>query len=171
MKYTKKKKVKKLSSNLEDYLEAIIMLKEKKGSVRVTDISEFIAVKKSSVTEALNTLTDKGLLIHERYGKIILTQRGLRIAKDIQKKHKFLTEFFSTILGVTPKIAAEDACKIEHCISCEGFNRLTKFLECVKNPVKTRKPKWLEAFHCYCESRAKNKYKSKNKVNKIIREK
>jgi DtxR family Mn-dependent transcriptional regulator len=148
----KKKKAKKLSSNLEDYLEAIVMLKEKKGVVRVSDISTFLAVKKSSVSEALGVLAGKRLLIHKRYGKIILTRKGFQIAKDIQKKHKFLAKFFSTILGVTPEIAAEDACKIEHCISPEGFNRLTKFLEFVKNPAEGQKPEWLEEFHCYCES-------------------
>lgn len=167
----KKKKVRKLSSNLEDYLEAILMLKEKEGMVRVSDISKFLAVKKSSVTEALGVLVGKGLLIHVPYGKIILTPKGFRIAKDTQKKHKFLTEFFSTILGVAPEIAAEDACKIEHCISSEGFDRLTRFLEFVKNPSKKQRPKWLEEFHCYCKIGKRRSYRSRTKNKKIIQKK
>ena len=163
----KSKESKKLSSNLEDYLEAIVVLKEKKGIVRVSDISSLLGVKKSSVTEALNTLVDKKLLIHERYGKIILTRKGFKIAKDIQKKHKFLTKFFSTILGVTPEIAAEDACKIEHCISSEGFDRLVKFLEFIKNPAEKQKSGWLEKFHCYCKSE-KTQLSLQSKKQKII---
>jgi len=165
----KKKKAKKLSSNLEDYLEAILMLKEKEGMVRVSDISKFLAVKKSSVTQALGTLAGKKLLIHEPYGKIIFTRKGLQVARDVQKKHKFLTKFFSTILGVSPGIAAEDACKIEHCISSEGFSRLTKFLEFVKDPDKGKKPEWLEEFHCYCRSGKRRPDGSGLKAKRIIR--
>ena len=158
-----KKPVKKLSSSLEDYLEAILMLKEKKGAARVSDISTFLSVKKSSVTEALSILGNRGLVIHERYGKVVFTKKGLRIAKAIEKKHKFLSKFFSTILGVSSEIAAEDACKIEHTISPEGFDRLTKFLEFVKRPSKKGKPEWLEKFHCYCVSAKKRSDRSNAK--------
>jgi DtxR family Mn-dependent transcriptional regulator len=159
----KKSPVKKLSSSLEDYLEAILMLQQKHSEVRVSDISQFLSVRKSSVTGALKVLADKGMVVHKRYGKAVLTGEGSRIAEDIAKKHKFLSKFFSSVLGVSAEIAAEDACKIEHTISPEGFERLTKFLEFIKQPSKRKKPEWLEKFHCYCVSSKTKGAKMKKK--------
>ena len=156
-----KKPAENLSSSLEDYLEAILMLYEKQGIAGVSDISAFLSVRKSSVTGALRALADKGMVVHQRYGKVVLTKQGSRIAKDIEEKHRSLSKFFSSVLGVSPEIAAEDACKIEHTISPEGFDRLTKFLEFVKHPSKKKKPKWLEKFHCYCVSSKRNNKKQK----------
>lgn len=139
--------------------------------VRVFDISKFLAVKKSSVCGALSTLAGKKLVIHKCYGKITLTQKGFRIAKGIQEKHKFLTKFFSTILGVTPEIASEDACNIEHTISSEGFDRLTKFLEFIEDSSKKQKPEWLEGFHCYCKVGKRRSHRARIKKEKVIRKK
>lgn len=142
----------KLSSNMEDYLETISLLRDKNGVVRVRDISGLMKVKASSVTSALETLSLKGLVVHERYGFVQLTPEGEKLAGDIHKKHKILVIFLTRILGISPKIAADDACRMEHSISPQTFERLTSFIEFIENsPIKGR-PQWLKAFYYYLET-------------------
>lgn len=80
---------KKLSSNMEDYLEAIIVLKKKNGVARVRDISKLLNVKTSSVTSALNSLAKNGFVLHERYGYVELTKGGEELAYNVQRRHNF----------------------------------------------------------------------------------
>ena len=128
----------KLSSSMEDYLEAIWVECDKKKVVRVKNIAQFLDVKTSSVIGAIKVLSDKGLVIHERYGYIELTSEGVNLAKEIYKKHQTLLKFLSTILGLNPEIAKEDACKIEHCIHKKTFNKLTKFIEFIESYTKLK---------------------------------
>jgi len=127
-----------LSSNMEDYLEAIAILKEKNVIARVRDIGEFLSVKTPSVTSALNTLSKHGLVIHERYGYVELTKEGERLAQRIKKRHDLLVKFLTTILSVDSRIAIEDACKMEHTLSPQTFQKLIKFIEFVE---KTQREK------------------------------
>ncbi|MFH1045512.1 MAG: metal-dependent transcriptional regulator [Candidatus Omnitrophota bacterium] len=122
-------KLKKLSSSMEDYLEAVVFLKRDKGVARVKDISAMIRVKTPSVIGALNALAKDGLIIHERYGYVELTRIGERIAQKVKKRHETLVHFLTQILGIDSKRAAEDACKMEHVISPQTTEKLTKFLE------------------------------------------
>ena len=135
----KNKKDYKLSSNMEDYLEAIIFMKQNNGVARVRDISRFLDVRKPSVTSALSVLSEKGLIVHERYGYVDLTPEGEEVAGRVKKKHDMLIKFLSEILKLDLRTAQEDACKMEHTISPETFERLTKFIEFVKTcPVGDR---------------------------------
>jgi DtxR family Mn-dependent transcriptional regulator len=140
---------KKLSSNMEDYLEAIAALKKKKGVARVRDISRLMNVKTPSVTAALNTLSKKGLIIHERYGYVEMTPEGKRLAQGIQRRHDILLEFLSKFLDIDSKIAAEDACKMEHSISPQTFEKLTKFIEFVETCPDHNRTDWLKSFDNY----------------------
>ena len=142
----------KLTSSMEDYLETINLLEAKQGVARVTDISETLNVKKPSVTSAINNLSEKGLITHAKYGYIKCTIEGKKIAKDIQKKHNTLSRFLSGILGVSSRLAAEDACKLEHSISSKTFERLTKFVDFVDNCPKGNKPGWLKNFEYYVKT-------------------
>ncbi len=117
----------KLSSSLEDYLETIYNEVEKNGFAKVTDISNILNVKKASVTGALNNLLAKKLINYEPYSAITLTQEGEKVAKEILKKHKIMTDFFSKLLYLSSDEADENACKIEHVMSEEMFDRITKF--------------------------------------------
>ncbi len=121
----------KTSPSLEDYLEAIVMLKEGGRESTVTAISEVIGVKKPSVDWALKKLVDAGYITHERYGDIDLTPTGANIAEEVYRRHKALTSFLVDILGVNPETAAKDACKMEHVMSRETINRLEKFIDFV----------------------------------------
>jgi len=142
-------KEKKLSSHMEDYLEAIAALKKKDGVARVRDISRLLNVEPPSVASALNNLSQGGLVIHERYGYVELTPEGERLAEGVQKKHEMLVKFLTEILNLDSKIAAEDACKMEHSISPQTFQKLTKFIEFVETSPDGQRPVWLKGFDYY----------------------
>ena len=131
-----------LSASLEDYLEAIASLKKDKGIVRVKDIGQMLGVRNSSVVSALNSLAKYNLVEHERYGYVELTLEGSRRAKDIQRRHDTICKFLTNILKIEPKIAADDACKMEHAISAKTLNKLTKFIAFVENCPKGKKYPW-----------------------------
>ena len=151
------KKNQKLSSNMEDYLEAIALLREKNEVVRVRDISSLLNVKASSVTAALDNLSKNNLVIHERYGYVQLTSAGKRLAEDITKRHKILIEFLTKILGINHKTAAEDACKMEHSISSQTFEKLTKFIEFIEESPVSGRPEWLRGFDYYFKTGKRQK--------------
>ncbi len=130
-----------LSSNIEDYLEAIYLLHKRTGRVRISDIASFLRLKPPSVTEMLEKLKKKGLVQHEKYGEVSLTPRGLQIAEEIYTRHRTLVDFL-LLLGVNPETAELDACKIEHVLSRRTLNRLRKFVEFLNRS----KSEWLNRF-------------------------
>ena len=119
----------KVSASLEDYLEALYLIIEAKQGVRVVDVARKLDVKKSSVTEALKTLSLKGLVNYEKYDVISLTNEGKKLAKRVADKHSILLNFFTNILGSDSENAEESACKIEHVISDELLYRLINFIQ------------------------------------------
>ena len=134
----------KLSESLEDYLEAIYNEILKKNEAKVTDISNILNVKKASVTGALISLKNKGLINYEPYSAITLTKLGEKLAADIIQKHKVMSEFLENILNLPKDEAIENACKMEHIMSETMFNRMTKFSVfiqelCKTNPKKKKK--------------------------------
>jgi len=118
-----------LTQSLEDYLESIKILKEKKGIVRVKDIGKFLNVTNPSVVSALNILSKKGYVKHEKYGYIQLTEKGEREAEKIYERHKTIVKFLENILGLPHEIARRDACKIEHVISPETYKKIKEFIK------------------------------------------
>jgi len=162
-----KKIHKKLSSNMEDYLEAIALLKKDKGAARVKDISRLINVKKPSVTGALKTLSKMGLIVHERYGYVDLTSKGKGLAQGVQRRHDMLINFLSKILNIEPKIAAEDACKMEHVVSPQTFKRLTKFIEFVETSPDGKRPIWLRGFDYYFRTGKRRRCKIRQTKQKV----
>ena len=104
----------------EDYLEAMLMMKEQHGYVRSIDVAEHLGVTKPSVTYATKQLKQNGFITMDRDGLITLTESGMEIADRIYTRHKTLTEFFIRI-GVDEKTAREDACKVEHDLSEKTF--------------------------------------------------
>lgn len=112
-----------IQKSAEDYLEAMLMMKEKHGYIRSVDIAEQLGVTKPSVSYATKRLRENGYITMDRSGFITLTDSGMEIANRMYSRHKTLTEFFVSI-GVNPVTAREDACKIEHDISQETFDAL-----------------------------------------------
>ncbi len=138
------------TASMEDYLEAIAVLRGEGEVVRVKQISEALGVKMPSVSAALRKLSEGGLVEHERYGYVRLTAEGDDVAQDVIRRHETLRRFLAEILSVDPQIAGEDACKMEHAISPTTLERLAKFLEFVLNCPRGE-PEWLKGFNYYLE--------------------
>ncbi|MBN1776725.1 MAG: metal-dependent transcriptional regulator [Clostridiales bacterium] len=112
----------------EDYLETMLMLKIQHGYIRSIDIANELGVTKPSVSYATKRLRENGYIIMDKDGLITITGKGLRIAESMYERHKTLSKFLIR-LGVDPKIAQEDACKIEHDISEETFRALRSHID------------------------------------------
>ncbi len=105
-----------LQESGEMYLETILLLSKKSAFVRAIDVGERMGYSKPSVSRALGLLKDGGFITVEQNGAIALTESGKNVAEKIYERHATLTRFLIS-LGVDSDTAAEDACKIEHCIS------------------------------------------------------
>lgn len=112
----------------EDYLEAMLILKQKKGYVRSIDVSRKLNVTKPSVSYATKRLRENGCIYFNEDGFIEFTDEGMKIAQKIYNRHKKLSQFLK-MLGVDEDIADADACKIEHDISNDSFNALCEHVE------------------------------------------
>lgn len=115
----------KIQESAENYLEAILMIKEEKGEVRSIDIVNKLNFSKPSVSVAMKHLEENGYIERNASGNIFLLPPGKKIAETIYERHNTLTKIL-THLGVNPRTAREDACKIEHDISDESFAALKK---------------------------------------------
>ena len=107
----------------EMYLEAILVLAKKSGYVRSIDVSEYLGYSKPSVSRAMGILREGGYILMEKDGAITLTDSGKKLAETIYERHTVLSELLIR-LGVDEKTATDDACRIEHVISDESFERL-----------------------------------------------
>lgn len=112
----------------ENYLETILILKEKHGMVRSIDIVEELGYSKSSVSRAVNLLKDRGLITISVKGNIDFTQEGITLTKKIYERHHVLTHFLKKI-GVSNEVAENDACRIEHVISDMTVEAIKSFLK------------------------------------------
>lgn len=115
----------------ETYIERIYELKNKKGYVKTVDLAKELDVKPSSVTEMLQKLADEGYVVYEKYRKIDLTEKGLKLAKSLEKRHKAIKKLLMHI-GVSEEIADKDACVIEHVLSKESVDKIIKFTEGIR---------------------------------------
>lgn len=118
----------KIQESGEMYLENILILREKVTNVRAIDIVNMTGYSKPSISRAMGLLRDDGLIEVGAEGYITLTPEGERRARKIYERHTFLTRYFE-LIGVSPEVAAADACKIEHDISDETFERMKEHAE------------------------------------------
>lgn len=135
------------SRAVEDYLEAIYNIIQRKGYARTKDISLELEIRPPSVTEMLKKLSDKNLVKYERYSGVTLTKDGEKIAKSVKTRHDTIRTLLKIIL-VSEKTANRDACKMEHELSPETLEQLTKFVKFVESAPMH--PKWLEHFKEFC---------------------
>ena len=117
-----------LLKSSEDYLEAMLVMKERHGYIRSIDIAEELSVTKPSVSYATKRLRENGYITMDKDGLITLTEKGMTIADRIYDRHKTLTTFLVQ-MGVSVETAALDACKLEHDMSDETF-------QAIRNRVK-----------------------------------
>jgi len=112
----------------EMYLETIYVLLKANGHVRSVDVAEHMGYSKPSVSRAMGLLKNAGYIEVAKDGTITLTDSGLAIAKKIFERHTLMSQLLIR-LGVSPEVAAEDACKLEHAISDESFEALKNHLQ------------------------------------------
>ena len=141
---------KKLSPKLEDYLEAIYRLDREKGAARVRDIASTLSVHKSTVTAAMRSLGEKELVNYSPYELTTLTERGKKVAREIEKRHEVLARFLTEVLSVDGEIAEANACRLEHAIDPEVLEKLLRFIEFVERCPRGG-AEWLRSFGRFCE--------------------
>ena len=112
-----------LTSSMEDYLEAVLVLQQKHGYIRYVDVAGYLGVTKPSVSRAVKELSKKKCLLKKDDGTLSLTEQGRQIAQQIYEKHQFFTKQLIEA-GVPRDIAVQDACRLEHVISETSFNKL-----------------------------------------------
>ena len=110
----------------EDYLEAILVLQNEKGAVRSIDIAAKLGFTKPSVSRAMGLLRGAEYITVDRDGFIRLTETGRAAAEGVYERHRLLTDCLIR-LGVSPETAAEDACRVEHVISAESFEKIKEY--------------------------------------------
>ncbi len=121
-----------LTSQMEDYLEAIYHLCRDEGVARVKAIADRLEVTTPSVVGAIRKLKDRNLVIQEPYGYVRLTMEGEEIGGAISHNHEVLSDFLKEILGLDHETASVDACKIEHAVSAETVRRLRAVAEFIR---------------------------------------
>ena len=136
---------KRLSSTLEDYVEAIYNLERERRTARVRDIAEVVGVAKSTVNAALKSLASKGLVEYEPYELIVLTEAGRRTAADIVTSHEILRHFLQDVLMIDGEKAEESACRMEHTVDRQIIERFACFLAFVHGNVGTKRS-WIDDF-------------------------
>jgi DtxR family Mn-dependent transcriptional regulator len=144
----------KLSDRLEMYLKTILVLEREYNPVRVNQIAKERGVSAASVTEAIHTLQDKGLILHQAHRGVRLSAEGRRVAQQIEARFEVLRYFLVEVLGVKQIMADRDACEIEHVASAETMDRLIAFVEYVHR-CKLNVSEVISHFHDYYALREK----------------
>ncbi|HDR15816.1 MAG TPA: metal-dependent transcriptional regulator [Desulfobacteraceae bacterium] len=139
-----------LTASLEDYLEAIFLIIAEKQAVRPKDIARRLKVSNSSVTGALRSLAEKGLINYAPYDVISLTPAGKAAASDVARRHEVLRDFFVNVLAINEHEADEAAWKMEHSIPKSILDRFIQFAEfaevCPRGGTH-----WISGFGYYCD--------------------
>ncbi len=112
----------------ENYLEAVLMLEKKNGTVRSIDVANELCVTKASVSRAMSILRGEAYIAFAQDNSIIFTAKGRQKAEAVYERHSIITQFFMRTLGVSETVANKDACRFEHDISDEMFAAIKKFI-------------------------------------------
>jgi len=121
-----------LTASLEDYLEAILRLSRAQRVVRVRDIAKAVGVTPPSATGAIQQLVQRGLVSHEKYEEVLLTEEGETVAVGVDQRHEELRAFFQDVLLLDGELAEAEACALEHSISTLTLDRLRGFLASIR---------------------------------------
>ena len=117
----------------ENYLETILILRNRLGNVRSVDIAAEMEFTKPSVSVAMKNLRNEGCIEVDKNVYITLTKQGLEIAESVYERHLLFTKWL-TSLGIPKELAEEDACRMEHCLSAESFSAIKAYIE--KDEIK-----------------------------------
>lgn len=113
----------------ENYLETILILKNRNGYVRSIDVANELGFSKASVSRAMGILREAGLLVMEPSGDLVLTDSGYRRASAVYERHTLIAAFLEETLGVDHGTAVQDSCRIEHIISEKSFQRIKQYVK------------------------------------------
>ncbi|MGP8070891.1 MAG: iron dependent repressor, metal binding and dimerization domain protein [Candidatus Bathyarchaeia archaeon] len=127
-------------TRVEEYLEVVYELMQKKGYARGADIAQSLGVKSPSVTVMLQKLHATGFIVYERYRGLTLTNSGERLARSVQQRHLTILKFLR-ILGIEEKTAKSDTEGIEHHVHRATVDRLARFAD-----YAVQHPTWFRAF-------------------------
>lgn len=123
----------KIRESGENYLETILILRQKNGRVRSIDVANELGYAKASVSRAMGILREAGYLVVEPGGGLVLTEVGHRRACSVYERHTVIAEFLQMTLGVGAETAVQDSCRIEHIISEESFRRIKDYVSQRRN--------------------------------------
>jgi DtxR family Mn-dependent transcriptional regulator len=140
----------KISASLEDYLGTIYHLEQVNRVARAKDIADRMKVSRASVTGALRTLSNRGLVNYQPYSYITLTKRGRNIASEVLHRHNVLTDFFCQVLHMEPVHAKEVAGRVEHAIDSATVDRLSQFMSLLKVCPRTKNG-WCQTYNQICQ--------------------
>ena len=118
----------KIHESAENYLESILILKNKNGNVRSIDIANELGFSKPSVSVAMKSFREEGYITVDENGSITLTEKGMEVATYVYERHNIIAKALIA-LGVSEDVAYADSCKIEHDISHETFEKITEYLK------------------------------------------
>ncbi len=118
----------KMQESAENYLETILVLKNKNGNVRSIDVATELGFTKASVSVAMKNLRENGYIIMEEDGGIRLTDKGVAVAEDVYERHNVIAKALM-LLGVDEETAYNDSCKIEHHISDRSIEKIKEYLD------------------------------------------
>ena len=121
----------KIHESAENYLETILVLQKRNGYVRSIDIATELNFSKPSISNAMKQLSSKGYIQMDESRLITLTEKGRKVAEQIYERHQLISEILE-MLGVDSQTAAEDACKIEHVLSKETFEKFKEHVNHMK---------------------------------------
>ena len=117
-----------IHESAEDYLESILVLQQRRGQVRSIDLGNGLGYSKPRIISRMKKLRENGYISMDPDGIITLNESGMEIASRVYGRHKTLSKLF-VLMGVTPEVASEDACKVEHDLSEETFRCIQSYLE------------------------------------------
>ena len=112
----------------ENYLETVLRIMEQKGHVRSVDVAEALGVTKPSVSRAMSILRSEGYVTFADTGHIQFTEKGRAKAESVYDRHRYISRFLVLTLGIDDALAAKDACRFEHDISEETFERMKTYV-------------------------------------------
>lgn len=117
-----------IKESAENYLEAILMIKNKKGCARSIDVANHLNFTKASVSVAMKSFREDGYITVDSEGNLDLTEKGLKIAEKVYERHVLIAKALMA-LGVSEDTAYEDSCRIEHDISDETFDKIKEHVK------------------------------------------
>ena len=139
-----------ISARAEDYLEAIWLLtRDGRDGAHTTDIAKKLEVRKSSVTEVLQSLARKGMLNYQQYAAVTLTEIGKVKAKEVTRRHEVLRTFLTDVLSINAAKADAEACRLEHAVSREVVERIIEFTEFISTCPRAGED-WIRGLSYQC---------------------